>query len=250
MTTEPPPFLPPPGEPTPHEARVTPPPQPTTAAGPGRAAPVGTSIQPRRPGLAIAALVLGILSVPLYLFLAPGALAVVFGLVSGRQIKNSNGRLTGIWMSRVGWILGAITTTAVVGLFVLIATGVVGGDDEVPQELEVGDCVLLDEDAGLVLTVPTVDCGERHNGEVVFVGQLNTFADRDYPGEAAVESESGELCIASWPDSIGVPFEESEFDVYFFLPRKSRWKRDRGEFVCMATSFERDLTSTILGSRR
>jgi hypothetical protein len=66
----------------------------------------------RTDGLAIASLVLGILSIPgglvFYgvLGIVSGALAIVFGLVARRRIKQSGGTVAGGGLATAGWILG------------------------------------------------------------------------------------------------------------------------------------------------
>lgn len=77
-------------------------------------------------GLAITALVLGILSLPLLIFFGLGALlgvvAVVLGIVAVRKVKQ--GQASGRGMAIGGIVLGAISV--VLGIFVVIALFVFG----------------------------------------------------------------------------------------------------------------------------
>jgi hypothetical protein len=137
-------------------------PKPTNAPQPGGGAPWGYAPQPaKRPGMATAALVLGIVGLVLFFLFIPALLALIFGLVSGRQIKRSNGVLPGMGFARAGWIMGAIGLLG--GLAFWIVAGVTGAFDEdleSPSDLRVGDCVRLDLDDEEISSCPrsTASC--------------------------------------------------------------------------------------------
>lgn len=179
-----------------------------------------------------------------------GVLAAIFGLISASQIKNSAGALKGLGMARAGWILGVMSLLGFGSLIGLIAVGAIGDDASLPGDLVAGDCVDLDENAEIFFTVPTVECSSPHNAEVILVGSANPSGDRVYPGEDALNDEIYDTCLDAWPGYVGVEYEFSELGAFWFLPDKSRWARDDGEFRCFATSFERTLVESIRDSGR
>lgn len=71
-------------------------------------------------GMAIASMVLGIVSIPLscccYTGVIPGILAIIFGIISTKDIKKSLGNQKGEGMALAGLILGAV------GLLLVIAS--------------------------------------------------------------------------------------------------------------------------------
>jgi hypothetical protein len=200
--------------------------------------------------MATTALVLGIVGLVLFFLFIPALLALIFGLVSGRQIKRSNGVLPGMGFARAGWIMGAIGLLG--GLAFWIVAGVTGAFDEdleSPSDLRVGDCVRLDLDDEEIFLVPTVDCELSHNAEVIAVGELNPDGDREYPGESEVQTEIFETCAADdFTDYIGIDYQDSIYNVYTIFPIEQRWKKDRGEYTCLVISEDGDVTGTIRNS--
>ena len=229
----------------------------------GAAAPVGAwgpapyaapELRPQRSGMAIAALVLGIIGVVACFVFVFSLLAVVFGLIAARTIKRSNGSVTGIKMARAGWILGLI------GLLVggaFIAAGLSGAFDEEGvtdlDEVAVGDCINVDAiDGEAIRGLPTVDCAELHEGEVYFVGQLNSDRDRDYPGDDVASDEAVGRCAGDlFTEFVGTEYADSEFDIYYIYPQRAQWSKTRGTFLCIVYSLDgATLTGTVRGSNR
>ncbi len=64
--------------------------------------------QRRQNGLAVAALVLGIVGLVLFVLIVPPILALVFGLVSLNQIKDSRGAQEGQGLAVAGIVLGSV----------------------------------------------------------------------------------------------------------------------------------------------
>jgi hypothetical protein len=90
-----------------------------------------TSYSQKTSPLAIISLITGIAS----FFVIPligGITAIVTGIFAKREIKESNGRMTGIGMARAGLILGAVNigliviAICIVGIIILFALGIVG----------------------------------------------------------------------------------------------------------------------------
>lgn len=80
---------------------------------PGSPRPVGSSAG--RNGLAVASLVLGIISIPMCFLFIPGVLAVVFGIVALSQIGGNPGQ-AGRGQAIAGLVLGIISL-----LFIVLA---------------------------------------------------------------------------------------------------------------------------------
>jgi hypothetical protein len=83
---------------------------------------------PRNDGLAIAALVIGALSVVccfICLGIVLGPAAAIMGFISRQRIASSGGAVGGGTMATIGLVLGIVGFVASVGWFFLFATGVI-----------------------------------------------------------------------------------------------------------------------------
>ena len=103
-------------------------------AGGAYPSPPGWASAPRTDGMAIASMVLGIVTVPLVFFLIgfiTGILAIVLGAVSRGRIGRSNGQLTGKGMALAGILVGAIAMVLYVVLLVIVFS-----DPEIRAEIE------------------------------------------------------------------------------------------------------------------
>jgi len=107
---------PPPGQPwPPQEPGSLLPPQP------GQWQPARWPGQPRATnGLAVAAMVLGIVGLLAYIFLIPQILGLLFGLISRGQIRRSGEAQAGSGMAVAGIVMGII---GILLFVLLIATG-------------------------------------------------------------------------------------------------------------------------------
>jgi hypothetical protein len=201
-----------------------------------------------RHGLAVAALVLGIVGIPFCFVLVPPALAVIFGLVATRAIKRSGTQHAigaGFGMARAGWILGAIGLL-LFGAFV--ATGASERFNErtaAVSDLEVGDCINLGE-APTVASVPVVDCDQGHDAEVIFTGELPVGP---YPGESVVQNDIFDRCVPNlFQAYVGKDYASSMFEVQVLYPRQEGWSLDRG-FLCLAVKLDGSrIVGTVHGS--
>jgi hypothetical protein len=206
----------------------------TPGFGPGPYAPMPAP--PRTPGLAVAALVCGIVGVFLFFFFAVlPILALCFGLVSGRQIATSGGRLKGKGFARTGVVLGVL---GIIGFGVFawaIATDRIDTDDKASSdELSVDDCLGDLPEMGLVFDdFEVVSCTEPHAAQVYFIDQLNAASDDPYPGETEVTTLVEEQCLAAFESYVGLPYSDSVLDVYYVAPSEAGWKLLDGEFTCI-----------------
>jgi hypothetical protein len=112
------------------------PPYPPQPGYPGY--PPGYGVTPQNEGLAVASMVIGIVSFALAcgygLGLLGSPVALVMGRISMKRIDQSGGQLGGRGMAQAGFIMGIIGTVllvlALIGLAVIIVIGVNGGFDD------------------------------------------------------------------------------------------------------------------------
>jgi hypothetical protein len=140
-------------------------------------------------------------------------------------------------------------TTRLVRLPVGIAAGVAlllglaaCSDPEVPTA-EVGDCI-ESLSAGSVTEIPTVDCDEPHQAQVI--GTFDHEGD-DFPGTAAIEATAVEECTEAFEEFVGAPFLETSLSPSSLNPTEETWNEaDDRETICLATRDDgEDLTESI-----
>jgi hypothetical protein len=210
---------------------------------------------PTRPGLAVAALVCGIIGIPSFFLGVLPVLGLVFGLISARKIKRSNGAMTGLGMARAGWILGAIG----VALFSLFIWAAVTGrlDDEndnsvfdtEERTVDTGDCLETLPEGEIVRSYDVIDCDEPHVGEVYLVESLAESRDEEYPGEAEAVRRTEAVCLNAFEEFVGRSFETSEFGVYYVTPLALSWRLD-DDAVCIVVVERGTVTGTLEGADR
>lgn len=239
MTTPTPPGGGLPQSPPTWSAPVAPPAPPEQPGWPGQGGWSGGQ-QPAPPpqgrsGMAVAALVLGIF--PLF----GGVLGVVFGLVGRSQTRRTGQQ--GHTMATVGACLGAAWLVLIGGGFAWAALSeperddagaVVAEGNESAFELAVGDCLRSIDEGREVTSLPLVPCAEPHDGEVYDSFPL---PDGDYPGEEAVLTAAETGCIDRFQTFVGVPFDDSVLEVFYYTPTRRSWTLagDR-EVVCVIQS--------------
>lgn len=226
---------------------AAPPPQaPPFAYGGGPTFVSGAT--PSRSGKAIAAFVLGLVSIVLFITVAVPVVAVVFGLLGAREVKRSAGAKQGLAMARTGWILGLLGVAAAAAVWVAVISEVAGTTDV--RALEVGDCVDLPETGvDSVSRLDTHTCDEPHEAEVFSVGDLGSGSD-PYPGSEAVDEMIFEACAPDFDAYVGTAFDDSELEVFTIYPIEENWEFDQ-EYVCLAQLSGRStLTESIRDSGR
>jgi hypothetical protein len=204
-------------------------------------------------GKATAALVLGLLSIVLFITILIPLLALIFGLIARGDITRAAGRLTGGGKATAGIVLGALGLLAGGGFIAAAATGQFG--DSV-ADLELGACYDLPDlsstEVETVSTLDRVDCAEAHDGEVFFRGELNPAEDRAYPGQDVLFAEAQAQCIAApFTDYVGLDFQTSIYQVYTIVPDESSWDDDGGPFTCFIVDANGgQITGSVEGIRQ
>lgn len=209
----------------------------------GGAGGYGGGFPPAKNGLATAALVLGILALPLFFTLVIPLLALGLGLGAASKAKRSNGAIGGAGKAKAGWILGLIGTLGFVVLIVLVATGVIESDKKSVDDLDIGACYDLPLDSSLedeISTLKEIPCDEPHDGQLFHQGELNPDRDRDYPSDAeALTNEAGTECVTGpFEDFTGESYQTSSLGIYVLIPSEDGWKASRGMYSCFLVSMD------------
>lgn len=110
--------------------------------------------------------------------------------------------------------------------------------------LQVGDCLDMAELASAteVETVPTVPCGDPHDGEV--------YAETALEGDelpADVEDQADAFCYDAFEPFIGMTYEESAVDFTYFTPSEGSWGQGDRAVQCIVVVAE-PTTGTLEGA--
>jgi hypothetical protein len=116
-------------------------------------------------------------------------------------------------------------------------------------ELRVGDCFdLQDPSADMVEDVDAKPCSETHEFEVFLAGSL---ADGGFPGEPAFDEYAFDNCLPAFEELIGVPYEESELDIFYLVPTRDSWSDGDHEVSCAVYDpLQEELTGSLRGANR
>lgn len=151
--------------------------------------------------------------------------------------------------------LGVVAVVAVAG-FIFAAGRSAEGDivktgDLAASELRVGDCFdLKDADAEEVGDVTAKPCTEAHEFEVFYTGDL---PDGDYPADpdTAFESYVADACLPAFEAYVGLPYEDSVIELFYFTPTKDAWGGGDHSVQCAAYDpNDPELTVSLEGANR
>jgi len=271
------PPLPPPGAVVPSPPPPPVPPGATPYLPPpppgGYAAPGGYPVAPPAPrrstSLALLALILALIGVIPLVGLAALVLAVV-ALVRIRQ-----GRAAGTGMAVVAVVLSVVwmggtaaflagggwdrvrtaVTSAEPGHGVRGSDGTIATSGSVQtQQLQVGDCFedpsmlgLADGETTQSSTVTGIPCTQPHDFEVFAVVPVD---GSDYPGDDAISTQAQSACKAAFEGFVGVAFDDSVLDVYFYTPTSQTWSRLHDRSITCSVSEGTGTTGTLRGAQR
>nr|WP_315986985.1 DUF4190 domain-containing protein [Streptomyces sp. uw30] len=187
-------------------------------------------------GVAIGALVLGILCfVP--------AVGLVLGLIALVQIKKKGERgkgmaVAGSILSSVGLVLWALALSTGGASDFWDGFRDAASGEGTAYALAKGDC--FDSPTGNLegdaYDVDAVSCSAPHDGEVFAVV---TLPGGDYPGDDEVSRTADDKCYALQDgyamDTWAVP---EDVDVYYFIPSRQSWRFGDREITCLFGSTE------------
>lgn len=116
------------------------------------------------------------------------------------------------------------------------------------QPAEVGDCIQIGEiaEGGEVDGVPTVDCGEAHDGQVVHIFDL---PDGEFPSNEEVLAAVDENCREGFKTFVGTAFDESTLELNWLSPLEEGWEKGDRSVQCVAYLDGDTTTSTFEGTK-
>jgi hypothetical protein len=113
------------------------------------------------------------------------------------------------------------------------------------SELKVGDCFnQQDPDAEEANEVDAKPCDDGHEFELIFVGAM---PDGAYPIQTDFENYVGGACLPAFDEYVGMAYEQSRLEVYWYFPVEAGW--DQGDHTIQCAIYDPD-DSEIVGSLR
>lgn len=219
---------------------------PSTYGGPapyGSLYPYPVPTRRRTDGFSIASLILGALSaIPL---------AVVFGIVGLVRTKAHARR--GRWMAVLGLVLALGWTVVVVSVVVARHAGQASraSDGSVtkagtisPYDIRVGDCTTMHSGTTKIHSITVVPCSQLHNAQAF--GDV-TATDASYPGPAALQQESVNLCLPKARAFLGVTV--SGLGLGAFYPSSAAWHDGSRTLHCVLFDPDKSITGDIRADR-
>ncbi len=131
-------------------------------------------------------------------------------------------------------LIAALTFT---GLAVsLSGCGALGG----APTAEVGECLNMENlQEAEVDEIPTVECGEEHDGQVVHTFDM---PDGDYPSDEEWQTAIEQGCIEGFEDYVGSSYDDSTIALRDLSPTAESW--DAGDRAVLCIGYLEDSTST------
>lgn len=120
------------------------------------------------------------------------------------------------------------------GVVLLALTGYLlfqGDSGTFIDDLSVGTCFQTPTDVEVAI-VDVVSCEDPHDEEVYAIKGLPYAADEPYPGLFAVDEAAFAACLDDFQPFVGVPYETSVLDVFWFSPTGESWVEGDRRVVC------------------
>lgn len=120
-----------------------------------------------------------------------------------------------------------------------------------PPTADVGDCLNISDleeqmggaDSGEVMEIPTLDCGEEHDAEVLLVYDL---PEGSLPEQELIDGVVDSQCMPQFETYLGVPYEQSRrFDMFTLYPTQDSWAAGDREILCLIHTMD---GSTVTGT--
>ena len=129
------------------------------------------------------------------------------------------------------WSRGVVRAT-VLGAAVLVSSSGCGLGAERAPSAEVGDCLdMATVDQAQVSEIPTVDCGEPHDGQVVHAFDMN---GEGYPSDREWSRAIEQECTQGFEDFVGTSYGESDLLVQDLSPTRGSWESGDRQVLCVA----------------
>jgi len=158
-----------------------------------------------------------------------------------------SGRLGGL-LRRFGWVV--VVAVFAIGAAIFAAQRndrgeITQGGTLAINELRIGDCFNpKDLDAEEANEVDVRRCDEGHQFEMMFIGEMQ---DGDYPIESQFEDFVGSACLPAFDEYVGLAYEASRLEVYWYFPLEDSWSQ--GDRLIQCAVFD-PLDSQIVSSLR
>lgn len=125
------------------------------------------------------------------------------------------------------------TSTALAVLAGLGLVGTLAACQQQVATVDVGECLDSASLEGEITEIPTVDCTESHDAQVVGKFEL---ADGDFPGDDAIYDEAEAQCVVLFEEFVGISWEESSVPQMSWVPpSEETWNQaDDREVICIA----------------
>ena len=149
-------------------------------------------------------------------------------------------------LRRFGW-LGVVAAFGIGGAIFAAQRNDAGeitqGGTLAVQDLQIGDCFdPKDIDAEEADEVDARPCDETHQFELMAIG---TMPDGSYPTDDEFETFVGNLCLPAFDEYVGMVYEESRLDVFWYFPLEEGWAQ--GDHVVQCAVYD-PLNSKLTGS--
>jgi hypothetical protein len=126
-------------------------------------------------------------------------------------------------------------------------TGTGEGTDTDAFSIKVGDCLNDASVSDEVSSVPVIACTEPHDSEAY---ASIIMPDGDFPGEDAVTSAAEDGCLAEFEGYVGIPYDDSSFEVSFYFPTEASWGSGDREILCTVYDPNGQTTGSAKGSNK
>jgi hypothetical protein len=180
--------------------------------------------------------------------LARGSMAPAEPQAADAPIAPAKSFSLGGVLRRFGWV-GVVAAFGIGG--VIFATQrddsgqITRGGTLAISELRIGDCFdPQDLEAEEADEVNAKRCDESHQFEMMFIGSM---PEGEYPTDAAFEEFVGGVCLPAFDEYVGLVYEESRLDIYWYFPLESGW--EDGDRLVQCAVYD-PLDSQLVGSLR
>ena len=115
-------------------------------------------------------------------------------------------------------------------------------------ELQVGDCYNYDDSETQVSNVEVVDCSAPHQYEVYSNYQITQST---FPDESTMKSEQYAACHDTFETYVGVPYDQSQYDVTMLTPTENSWAQGDHAITCsLAAKDDSLITGSLKGAAK
>ncbi|MGB5936893.1 MAG: septum formation family protein [Ornithinimicrobium sp.] len=129
--------------------------------------------------------------------------------------------------------------------FVIGAVFAASGCAQQAPTADVGECLQTESLEGEVRDLPTMDCSEEHDAQVVHVFDM---PGEDYPSDEEWTTTLEENCLAGFEEYVGVEYAESTLSVRDLSPSEESWDAGDRQVLCIAFTEGEPATESFEGA--